>query len=51
MSDGREFHKLMWQKKKLLDMVDVPPMGETSLAPEDLVFRDESVNTKNDRSY
>ena len=35
----------MWREKKLLDMVDVRPMEETSLAPEDLMFRDERVNT------
>ena len=38
MSDGRVFHTFMWQEKKLLDMVDVQPMDETSLTPEDLVL-------------
>ena len=46
ISDGKEFHKLMCRVKKLLERVSVRPMEETSLAPEDLVFRDEGLNTE-----
>ena len=46
ISDGKEFTKVMCREKKLLEMVSVRPMEETSLAPEDLVFRDEGVNTE-----
>ena len=45
ISDGKEFLQLMWREKKLLERVNVRPMEETSLAPEDLVFRNEGVNT------
>ena len=46
MSDGKELHKLMCREKKLLERVRVRPKAETILAPEDLVFRDEGVNTE-----
>ena len=45
LSDGKEFHKLMCREKKLLESVIVRPMEETSVAPDDLVFRD-GVNTE-----
>ena len=45
ISDGKEFHKLMCSEKKLLERISIRTMEETSLAPEDLVFRDEDVNT------
>ena len=43
ISDSKEFHKLMGREKKLLERVSVRLMEETSVAPEDLVFRDEGV--------
>ena len=46
ISDGKEFHKMMCREKKSLDRVSVRPMEEASLGPEDLVIRDEGVNSK-----
>ena len=37
ISCGKEFHKLMCRRKKLLERVRVRPKEKTSLAPEDLV--------------
>ena len=46
ISDGKEFHKMVYREKKLLEMVSVRPMEEASQAPENLRFRDEGVNTE-----
>ena len=46
MSYGRQFHKLVLREKNLLHKDGIQWMEETRLVPEDLVFRDEGVNTE-----